>query len=303
MPPAVLVLVLVLGQVTWGTLESPDTPARHRPDRQPPSAVATPAQTIRAYTRSYELLSRERLAALLTADFRFHGESRHGDSLYTFGIDRDAELSVVDGLITGVQDGPAARHVRMRADDLVEAEDPEHPDSIAQYRLVAIRKLTFDIETTTGKEFRSNPNLHVVHLVRGDAAVLLPGQPADSSRWYIRRWLEDIDGLNARLNGTEGDCAQDDASAASGAALAIHPLRNPACPTLDLTCDLPEGGTASLDLFDVMGRRVNHKTIAAASAGPVRVQAGAGAKLAPGAYWVRLVQGPHRTTKMVIVAK
>jgi len=150
----------------------------------------------------------------------------------------------------------------------------------------------------------SGPALHVFHLVRGDAAVRAEGQPTDHGRWYVRRWLEDVEGLTLALAENRGRCgepaprprapARSEGStrpAGTPVDLAIHPLGNPACPTVDLTCDLPGSEPALLDLPNP-------------PPGTVRVEAGAGARIVPGVYWVRLSQGARRpTTKMIVVAR
>lgn len=282
--------------VTWGELSAV-------------RGAVSPTAAIREYAKAFTQLSIPRLGALLTADFRSHtvGEAAI-ERAFPEGIDRPTEMSVITGLIEGVRVrdtlvSSPARKVRVKAEGLVEGDDPEHPDSTEHYRLVAIERFKFDIDTEDGTEYRSSLALHVVHVVRGDAAVLLPGQPADALHWYIRRWLEDVDAVAARMKDVEGDCAQGDEPLAGGLTLEIRPLRNPACPALDLTCELPESGPARLDVFDVMGRRVNGQDLPAGAAGPRLVQAGAGVSLAPGAYWVRLAQGGRHSTRMVIVAK
>jgi hypothetical protein len=50
-------------------------------------------------------------------------------------------------------------------------------------------------------------NYHRLWLVRGDAAVGLdPGQPADRTRWYIRRWRDETTQLGAKPNGPQSAC-------------------------------------------------------------------------------------------------
>ena len=125
--------------------------------------------------------------------------------------------------------------------------------------------------------------------------------------WYIRRWLEDLNGLATALGKVDGDCAQADSALKTRALatlpLSIHPLGNPACPTLDIACDLPAAGPARIEVFDVMGRRLQQKDFDVAAPGTMKLQAGAGVHLAPGAYWVRLTQASRHTTRMVVVAK
>jgi hypothetical protein len=288
------------GRVTWGELRS----AR---------GADSPAGAIHEYTRAYSERSVERLGALLAADFRSHIAGQDAvERCFPEGIDRATEMSVIRGLIRGVRQGdsllvPPARDVRVKAEGLTEADDPEHPDSTEHYRIVVIERFKFDIVAEGESEFQNNPSLHIVHLVRGDAARLVPGQPADARHWYIRRWLEDVNGLATALGKVEGDCEQADSAVASRTlatlALSIHPLGNPACPTLDIACDLPAAGPARIEVFDVMGRRLQRKDFDVAGPGTMKLQAGSGVRLAPGAYWVRLSQASRRSTRMVVVAR
>src|SRR5262249_51787915 len=85
--------------------------------------------------------------------------------------------------------------------------------------------------------------------------------------------------------------------------LAVRPLTNPACAKLDVRCDLPGLEPARVEVYDVSGRRVNQREVAVASAGTMTIEAGHGAKLYPGIYWVRVAQGLRRpATRMVVVA-
>jgi hypothetical protein len=87
-------------------------------------------------------------------------------------------------------------------------------------------------------------------------------------------------------------------------ALAIRPLLNPACPRLEVTCDLPGAEPARVEVYDVAGRLVNRRDVPVAAAGRVTVEAGAGTSLRPGVYWVRLGQAARRpSTRMVVVAR
>jgi hypothetical protein len=288
------------GRVTWGAL-------------RPAHGSVSPTGAIRDYARAYSERSVERLGALLAADFRSHVTGEDSvERCFPDGMDRAHEMSVITGLIRGVRQGGVlvaapALDVRVKAQDLIEADDPEHPDSTDHYRLVAIQRFTFDITAADSMEYQSSPSLHIVHVVRGDAAVLVPGQPADARHWYIRRWLENVNGLASALDKVDGDCAQADSAVAAKALAAlpfgIRALRNPACPALDISCDLPAAGRARLEVFDVMGRRLQQKDFDVAAPGTMKLEAGAGVHLAPGAYWVRLTQASRHTTRMVVVAR
>src|SRR5262249_2070286 len=129
----------------------------------------------------------------------------------------------------------------------------------------------------------------------------------DPERWYIRRWLEDVSGLRQALGSQKGDCGEAvgaGGEAVTPTALGIRPLTNPACAALHVGCDLPGAEPAQVEVFDVSGRLVNSKRLAVQTAGRVELDAGAGARLLPGVYWVRLRQAALRpSTRMVVVAR
>lgn len=313
------------------------TLAAPAPPRPTPSESGGPASAIHALARAYESRSVEGMAGLFTADYRFHFSAKERTDLEAWfdGFTREHELQSASGLFNGVvRDGqivmPGAESITATLDGLEESPDPEHPDSTAHYRIVAVHRFRLAIVLAgpgrwAGPSERDtialNPSLHVFHLVRGDAAVRADGQPADAGRWYMRRWLEDVDGLTLGLAANRGECGEpaprpgapgrsEGAVAATAGApgapvhLAIHPLGNPACPTIELTCDLPGSEPALLEVFDVTGRRMNQRDVPVARPGTVKVEGGAGARIVPGVYWVRLSQGSRRpTTKMVVVAR
>ena len=293
------------------------------PGGVPATAPESPTAAIQSLARAYSDRSIEGYAALLTADYRFHFNSNREINVRVFvdGFTREHELKSASALFNGVaRPGqapmPATKDITATLDGLSGGPDPEHPDSTSHYRVVAARRFMLDIKQATGDTIVTSPSLHVFHLVRGDAAVRVAGQPADTARWYIRRWLEDVEGLTLVLAENRGDCGEPAPRPGAPArsegltrptapvALAIHPLGNPACPTLDLTCDLPGSEPARLEVFDVMGRLMNRRDLSNPAPGTVRVEAGADARIVPGVYWVRLSQGARRpTTKMVVVAR
>jgi hypothetical protein len=206
-----------------------------------------------------------------------------------------------------------ADSVGMIVDGIAENVDPEHPDSTQHYRVLAVKRFELGLRMG-GTRFVISSALQVFHVVRGDVAQLAPGQPADSLRWYIRRWLEDVTGVNAELAQREGGCGEEPApvrgpsSAAAGGpaaptVLAVRPLANPACSKLEVRCDLPGLEPARVEVYDVSGRRVNQRQVPVAAAGTVTIEAGHGAKIYPGVYWVRVGQGMRPpATRMVVVA-
>jgi hypothetical protein len=273
----------------------------------------SPTAAFECLGRAYTHRSLESYAALLTADYRFHFDPKEGSpgSRFVEGLDRASELQSTAGLFHGVllDDRvvtPGADSVRVSRDSLWESPDPEHPDSSAHYRLVVVRGFTLEMRLANDQFLKVSSGLHVFHLVRGDAAVRAEGQSNDAGRWYIRRWLEGVDEVGLALADDKGRCGDPPAKPGAGRplALAIHPLGNPACPALEIVCDLPGTETARIDVFDVMGRLMNHRGLPAPTPGTIRLAAGEGAHLAPGVYWVRLTQAKRRpSTRMVVVAR
>jgi len=254
----------------------------------------------------------------LTQDFRFHSM---GDTLlhYTAGNSREEEAGVVRALLRGViRDGDTLRapadSVGMTVDGIGENVDPEHPDSTQHYRVLTVRR--FELGVRLGRDrLVISSALQVFHLVRGDVALLPQDQPADTTRWYIRRWLEDVTGVNAELARQEGACGEPPAAAPgprSGGAqtpaipnvLGVRALTNPACAKLEVRCDLPGLEPALVEVYDVSGRRVNRRDVDVAAAGTLTIEAGRGARINPGVYWVRVGQGLRPpVTRMVVVAR
>jgi hypothetical protein len=64
---------------------------------------------------------------------------------------------------------------------------------------------------------------------------------------------------------------------------------------------LPTGAAARLELLDMSGRRVLAREVGSLGAGPHTVNLAEGRKVAPGLYWVRLVQGANRRATRVAV--
>jgi hypothetical protein len=285
------------------------SPSKYPSANQP---VVGPQATLEAVAQGYRGRSTSAVVANYTADYRFH---TYGDSLVGFlaGYDREHEAGSLNNIFQGtIRDGvvvrPPADSVGLTLDGFDEGADPEHPDSTQHYRVVVVGR--FELGMRFGDErWWTNSRKHVFHMVRGDIAQLVTGQPADPERWYVRRWLEDVTGVLEELKKQHADCGEPEApvrghGTASGgmAALAIRPLTNPACAALAVTCDLPGAEPARVEVYDVSGRLVNKRDVKVAQAGRVTIEAGAGAKLLPGVYWVRLGQASRTpSTRMVVV--
>jgi hypothetical protein len=188
--------------------------------------------------------------------------------------------------------------------------DPEHPDSTEFYRAVVVQRFGMNARLSSGDTLDTMPDLTVFHVVRGDVAVLAPGQAPATDRWYIRRWLANTGAIAEQLAADQGRCDEGKSGilaprvVSPGLALAIHPLGNPACPSMDLRVDLAGEEPARIEVYDVTGRLVNRRDLAAPRPGTTVVSAGEGARILPGMYWVRLSQGTRRPTiRMIAVAR
>jgi hypothetical protein len=293
------------------------TPTNYPSANQP---VSGPEAALEDLAKAYRGMSVAGIGAVLTNDYVFHGGY---DSLsqFTVGYSREHEMGSVRGMLEGVSHKggvtmPKADSVGMSFDGISMGVDPEHPDSTQQYQVLTVTRAQFGIRLENGNRLWNQPSLHVFHVVRGDAAVLAPGQTPDPARWYVRRWLEDVNGLRTALGEHKGPCGDQDPPAepvaAAGlhdgatlpSALGIRALTNPACALLSVSCDLPGSEPARVEVYDVSGRLVNTRQVAVKAAGNVTVDAGAGAHLIPGVYWVRLGQAKRKpSTRMVVVAR
>jgi hypothetical protein len=147
-------------------------------------------------------------------------------------------------------------------------------------------------------ELRSMPGVQVLHLVPGSPAPA-DGLPASVDRWYVGCGDTGVESIAALL-GARATTGRD-AAVAQPMQLAIHPVTNPTASSLDVMCDLPGSEPASIEVFDVMGRRVTGREITMATAGTARVRLDSGVKLAPGSYWLKLTQGSRTPVSLRIV--
>lgn len=67
--------------------------------------------------------------------------------------------------------------------------------------------------------------------------------------------------------------------------------------------ELPDSRSAMLQLIDCAGRVVREQAVASASGGLGTADLSAGRRLAPGIYWLRLSQGPHRVARSLCVVR
>jgi hypothetical protein len=141
-------------------------------------------------------------AKLLTDDFRFHFSLASDPLLaaaYGDNWKRADEIDALTHLFHGFRNAdsdtiPGANSIALSLIGVQYGNDPDHPDSTAQYRKVVITTLDGSIEVPNPP---SEPIVHHIsgrhelYLVRGDAAALSPGAARNTTHWYLRRW-EDL---------------------------------------------------------------------------------------------------------------
>ena len=280
-----------------------------------PAALAAgpPAQAVQRLAGAYSQRSVAGIDALLTGDFRFHfSDNDSARGAFVDGLPREDELEACRAMFEGSNWAPRATSITVNLGALDEGIDPEHPDS-CQFRLVVAHDFRMTFTIPNGEWFtilQAAGGLQVFHVVRGDVAVLAPGQTADPARWYVRRWIEDVDGLTISLAQVDGECADEGAlsrgapTGTDASRIGLRALDVPLCPTLKLLLDLPGNEPARLEVYDVQGRRVANRTIPVHGPGALLVEAGNGKRFTPGVYWLRLYQGTRPPAKrMVVVAR
>jgi hypothetical protein len=284
------------------------------------TGARAPGDVVRCVVGAYDHCALDELDAVLSADFQFDLAIYFPEGLANrSGGTRAQELKLAKRLM-GYSSYYRKSHQADRygafvtAGAIEEGIDPEHPDSTCQYRLLVVHD--FLIHFVRPADYNMPPGfaidylrgLQVLHVVRGDAAVCLPGQPADSTRWYLRRWLQDPDALTIALSKVAGECTggaeANEPLPAAPTPLALRAIGVPLCPTLKVLCDLPGSEPAVLEVYDIQGRRLAQRNVTPQSPGSVLVEAGGGQRFTPGAYWVRLAQGRRApVTRLVMVAR
>jgi hypothetical protein len=301
-----LSLALVVTAQAGFAASAPTAAAAGAPAAPQPWRVGTkqPAEAVRALQVVYHDRDLALLDRLLTTDYRFHTYDENLREWDLKGMDKAFEMASARCLFRADPgdtscpgDPPRPERIEIDMKDVRLADDPEHPDSSGHYVLGMAEAFEFDIELPDHTRLTTSPATHVFHLVRGDAALLDPRQPADAGHWYIRRWIE-----RASEPGPKGPGRPWNETGAPDV-LAVRPLANPSDPDLETVCVLPTGDGAELAVYDVQGRHCVTHRLPAAAAGERRVKAGEGARLHPGIYWVRLTQPGQRAVSHMVTVR
>jgi hypothetical protein len=290
---------------------APPADASHRSQPDAPQdgpefgagAIACVLQLARAYS-DRDLAA---YARTLASDFRYTFGDPELRAAYPQGFARADEIASADHLFHGFtdrsgQDRAPARSIAVQLDSLYVVPDLAHPDSTGAYACVVVSRTSLEIVLTNGEVFRIGPDVHAYHCVRGDAALLEHDQRASADCWYVRAWDE----LPAGVAPPPAPPARPVAAPARVAdpppALAIRPLANPLRGPAFVQLALPAATAVTLDVLDVLGRRLEQWPLGALEAGVHRLPFATG-DLAPGVYWLRVTQGHTAAASRVVVIR
>jgi hypothetical protein len=206
--PLALALLVLIAFGCGGDSDDPLSPPPPQntglPDSIPPAN--TPANLLERYEASWEHEVVAEYTAMLTADYRFTFSNQSDPVLvveYQNTWGRSHEIASTTHLMAGFTNDQgevqaAASSILFSLDGESIIDDPDHADSSAWYKLVTIPSFqtTIRLADSEQTEFQIFAPQRL-HLVRGDAAVLAPGQVGSTDRWYLRRWVD----LTPAING------------------------------------------------------------------------------------------------------
>jgi hypothetical protein len=274
-------------------------PVRPPRGEQDPHVCDNPGRMMRCLKEALEARSVADYSALLAANFHFHTTDAFMDSALGGSIDREREIGTLRNLFEGGADTtqmPRADSISAKVGPYEVQDDPEHPDSTRHYQVIAAR--SFDLMIVVkDKTYDVSRSRHEYRVVRGDAAVLVPGQPADERHWYFWDWIERPSFLVDDLDGGP------DALPPGAPPLALRRPPTPLTGALDVTFSLPMTAPATLDLFDVMGRRMMKRAVGGMGPGEHQVRLAEPGQLTPGVYWLRLALGKRVRSEKLIVER
>jgi hypothetical protein len=160
---------------------------------------STPAGAVARFAGSYARQSLGDYAGVFTADFGFTFSGQSDPTLvleYGTSWGKDDELAAAAHLFDGFTSAEAPNETYGGATNIRLVMDPEiiddlvHPDSSRYYKLAIVPSIDLQITILNGaiETIYEIASRQAFYLVRGDAARLDAGQPADSLHWYVKRW-------------------------------------------------------------------------------------------------------------------
>ena len=160
----------------------------------------SPAQLMARLEKILENRDDPNYPPLLSEDFRYKFSADADPLLAQMypNWGKDDEVETVRHWFNGFTNSqgdpvPAVSRIDLTFTGVQYGNDPDHPDSTAQYQKVVVTLLdaTVEIPGTPDSLVYHVTARHDFYLVRGDAAVLSADSPADATHWYVRRW-EDL---------------------------------------------------------------------------------------------------------------
>lgn len=169
-----------------------------KPVVNPLPANNSPNGALARLEASLETQSATGYRDLLTADYRFLFSSQTDPNLVVYyGTSWGRTLD--DLSMQNMFDAATTVVVTFGAVTIV--DDSTHADSTAWYRVAQISSASAEITVPDGSGgfVTYNPDARQdLALVRGDAALLPAGVPADSTHWYVRQWSDLASPVSAR---------------------------------------------------------------------------------------------------------
>ena len=174
------------------------SPKKGREQPPPPLPDAdSPQNAMLRFQGVYQAQSLVNYEPLLTSDFRYTFSLQADPGLVNLypNWGKDDEVETTRHLFEGFVNSegkpfPAARSIALELGGIQYGTDYSHADSAEWYQAVVVPgvRLTIEIPGEQDPVIYEINGRHEFYLVRGDAAVLGPGQEARTDRWYIRRW-------------------------------------------------------------------------------------------------------------------
>ncbi len=172
-------------------------PIHTLPKDAPPND--SPQNTMIRFQEAYQYQDIGQYTGLLTADFRYTFSAQSDGNLVTlYGNNwgKDDESESAKHLLTGFTNSvgtyyPPANNISIQFINDQYYQWPLHADSTSFYVYCPVSTVNLNIDVPVDGGGSTTYNIsapHSFYLVRGDAAFLDAGQPADSTHWYIQHW-------------------------------------------------------------------------------------------------------------------
>ena len=212
---------------------------------------------------------------------------------YPSGWSRGEEIDSARKLFEGYEDGSGrtlarAERVTIEIAPFDVVPDSTVRDTLRQYRVVRVPYFRLAVSTESDL-YRTGWGPCDLYVVRGDAASLGPGQPALSTRWYLRKCVEKLAPTRKPVTRPSVSRLPDSLVAYTPFGIeSVYPLpcRDKATFRFILTSSDP----ASIDLLDSRGRILLCRELESLRPGRHELQLALGDLGSSGLFWVRLRQ-------------